>query len=261
MLRFATLCAVFLAQSALAAGPAAGLWYDRTSPGLGVDLQRAGDVLFGAVYGHARDTRPAWWWFQLDARAGSTSPLLHVRRAGPGLELAAVGSIAFAPVAQCADGLPRPDAIALLQVDVVLDGSTARWCLEPLVAPGTTASAAVDGAWYDAREPGWGVFVHHYEQAGREQVYATTYYHDAMGEPRWSFAQEIGTGATQALRFFALRNECFLCGTSSVLAYPVGDGALALGAGDRFVLAVGEPGEAPFMRDAVLSRLGDAPRR
>jgi para-nitrobenzyl esterase len=216
---------LFLALTSHAhAAVESGLWYDRQHAGHGLDLHRAGGQLFGAFYTYDGSGAVTWLWLQTADADAPTATLTRYRRVGGAIVGGNAGTIALTPVATCPDGLARPGARALLRMDFTLDGTTASWCVEPLLPASPEPLAVLSGAWFDPAEPGWGVMSHAYEG----QVYRTIYFHDAAGDPRWAFAQDAATALTQAQTYFAPRVECFGCPVFVGLTVPVGTATTTL---------------------------------
>ena len=245
----------------------AGLWYDRTHFGHGLDLHRAGDTLFGTLYTYDPTGAPRWLWIQTEDIAAPSGDLTRYNRLADGsLTTTIEASIALTPVSECPDGVARVGARALLRMDFALEGRPLVWCIEPLLPPTSVAETALSGAWYRPDEPGWGLFTHAWMgNNGSSLSYRTIYFHDADGDPRWAFAQDSITGSTQAQLYYTPYAECFTCSPSPPLTISIGAAELTLTTPDsvpdysrnRINLSLSVDGDPPFERDVALALLSD----
>lgn len=245
-----------------------GLWYDRMHNGHGLDLLRAGPLLFGTFYTY--DTRNAvdWLWLQSTDLDAPSSTLTHFRRTPGGMVGSVFGSIALTPVSACPDGVPRPEARALLRMDFSLDGNAATWCVEPLLPLAPAPMALLSGAWYAPDDPGWGLMTHPYLAAnGSAQSFNIIYYHDAAGDPRWAFSSSGGDRLTQTQTYYTPYVECTGCPSGPFLTIAAGQATLTLTAPlanpdstrNRVSIALDFEGSR-FVRNATLS-LASTPQR
>ena len=170
------------------------------------------------------------------------------------------GNFSLAP--GCADAASRPSARNLQTLDFSIEGQQQRWCVETLLPASTEALSALDGAWYAPADPGWGLFSHFYPDSNGMQNYHSLYYHDASGQPRWSFAQQAVSGFEQNLTFFNVRGSCLGCAVqagSTTAAGPVqlrqASVQLLPSKGNRIVVSISPGEEAPFVRTADLQLL------
>ncbi len=206
-----------------------GLWYDRTHNGHGLDLHRAGPLLFGTFYTYDARNAVDWLWLQSHDFDAPSSTLSRFRRTPGGMVGTPAGQIALTPVSVCPDGLPRPGARALLRMDFTLDGRQATWCLEPLL-PRTRRR------WRCYRAPGtrrtiraWGLMTHQFIAAdGSAQSFRIIYFHDAAGDPRWAFASGSGESLTQTQTYYTPYVECSGCPSVPFLTTPIGTATLTL---------------------------------
>lgn len=251
-----------------AAPPESGLFYDLERGGNGLDLHRAGNVLFGAFYTYDPAHFPEWLWIQTVDGEAPAGTLTRYRKQGGQLVSSVAGTFTLTPDPTCATFLPPPPARQRFRMDFVLDGATYRWCMEPLLPPTQVPLVRLSGAWYDPSDPGWGLFTHHYPRFdGQVETYRTLYYHDAAGHPRWSFGQDLtSTSSTLTQRFYRTGVECVGCGASPPLTVPVGtatitlaDPAAAFGS-SRLSTSLAFDGAAPFVRNNVPLLLLSAPR-
>jgi para-nitrobenzyl esterase len=261
---------MLLLAAPLQAAVEANLWYDRQHDGHGLDLHRAGTTLFGTFYTYDAGNAVQWLWIQTADVAAPSGALTRYRRVQGALSASVAGAIALTPVSACPDGLARPGARALLRMDFVLDGTAASWCVEPLLPSTPEPLALLSGAWFDPADPGWGVMSHAFTGGdGRSQIYRTVYFHDATGDPRWAFAQDLaGASLTQAQTYYTPYVECFGCPTSTVLTVAIGNATLTLtqplaladATRNRVALTLGFAGGAAFARDSALALLSQPNR-
>lgn len=245
-----------------------GLWYDRMHNGHGLDLHRAGPLLFGTFYTYDARNAVDWLWLQSTDLETPSSSLTHFRRTAAGMVPSEFGHIRLRPVSSCPDGWPRPEARALLQMDFDLDGNAATWCLEPLLPVAPAPLAVLTGAWYSSTDPGWGLMTHPYTAPdGSARSFNIIYYHDAAGDPRWAFASGAGEGLTQTQTYYTPYVECTGCPSGPFLTIAAGQATLTLtaplteadGARNRVNLALEFEGSR-FVRNATLSLASTAQR-
>lgn len=206
-----------------------GLWYDRTHNGHGLDLHRAGPLLFGTFYTYDQRNAVDWLWLQSTDFEAPTSALTHYRRTPAGMVGSVAGSIALTPVSSCPDGLPRPEARALLRMDFTLNGLAATWCVEPLLPLARVPLAVVSGAWYAPADSGWGVMTHLFPGAdGSTRSFRIIYYHDAAGNPRWAFASGGGDALSETQTYYTPYVECTGCPSGPFLTLVAGQATVTL---------------------------------
>lgn len=240
-----------------------GLWYDRMHNGHGLDLHRAGPLLFGTFYTFDLRNAVDWLWLQSTDLDRPTSALTRYRRTPGGMLGVPAGSIALTPVSSCPDGLPRPEARSLLRMDFVLDGAAYTWCLEPLLPIVRPPLALMSGSWYAPDDSGWGVMSHEFAAAdGSTRSFRIIYFHDSAGNPRWAFASGSSEELTQTQTYYTPYVECTGCPIGPFLTVPAGEATLTLTAPlaspdlarNRVRIALEFEGSR-FDRDAVLAQL------
>ncbi len=214
----------------LTAGQANGQWFDRYHNGHGLDINRAGGIVFGTFYTYAPDGRAEWLWLQLPQTDVLSGQLTRYRKIGteaPRAEVA--GLFNLRAVTQCADGNARPGARALLEFQFSLPQGNQIWCLEPLLPDTTVPEQAFDGHWYAPEsDSGWGLVTHYYGNAGSSQAFHSIYFFDNSGHPRWAVANATVSGFRQRIDFYTVQGSCFGCATNNVSAAPIGYADLAL---------------------------------
>jgi para-nitrobenzyl esterase len=241
-----------------------GLWYDRTHDGHGLDLHRAGPVLFGTFYSYDTNNAVEWLWIQTDDSAAPSSALTRYRQTPGGIVGSEAGAIRLTPVASCPDGLPRPEARALLQMDFSIGDNEATWCVEPLLPESRPPMALLSGAWYAPDDSGWGLMTHAFSGAdGGTQNFRILYFHDDAGDPRWAFALDSGEALTQQQTWYTPYVECFGCPAVGELTVPIGTSTLTLtqplidadARRNHLQVSVRFEDSAAFERDAALGQL------
>jgi para-nitrobenzyl esterase len=226
--RWIVLTLLLLAPHAQAAVES-GLWYDRMHNGHGLDLHRAGPLLFGTFYTYDARNAVDWLWLQSTDLDSPSSDLRRFRRTPAGMVNSVVGDIALTPVSDCPDGLPRADARALLRMEFTVEGTASTWCLEPLLPLARPPLALLAGSWYAPDDPGWGVMSHDFVGAdGTAQSFRIIYFHDSAGDPRWAFATGGGDHLTQTQTYYTPYVECRGCPSVPFLSVPIGRATLTL---------------------------------
>lgn len=257
------LLALLAPGATLHAAVETGLWYDRTHNGHGIDLHRAGPLLFGTLYTYDARNAVDWLWLQSTDFDAPTSALTRYRRTPGGMVGVVAGSVALTPVGECPDGLPRPEARALLRMDFSLDGRATTWCLEPLLPLARPPLALLSGSWYAPDDSGWGMMTHQFAAAeGTPQSFRIIYFHDSAGNPRWAFASGSGDSLTQLQTYYTPYVECTDCPIGPFLTLPAGTATLTLtaplhgadSARNRVRIALEFEGSR-FDRDATLALL------
>lgn len=268
MLKNLLLTVLLLLVTPLHAAVETGLWYDRMHNGHGLDLHRAGPLLFGTFYTYDLRNAVDWLWLQSTDFDAPASALTRYRRTPTGMVGSPAGSITLTPVSSCPDGFARPEARALLRMDFTLDGADATWCVEPLLPLARAPLAVLSGAWYAPDDSGWGVMTHQFPGAnGTTQSFRIIYFHDAAGDPRWAFASGSGNELTQTQTYYTPYVECTGCPIGPFLTLPAGQATLTLtaplanadGARNHVDIALSFEG-SHFNRNATLALLSTPQR-
>jgi para-nitrobenzyl esterase len=206
-----------------------GLWYDRYRNGHGLDLHRAGPLLFGTFYTFTGTGASEWLWLQSENVDAPSSELTRFRQTPGGVIGSPAGQLSLTPASSCADGFPREGATALLRMRFSIGNYAADWCLEPLLPPAGPAIDVVSGIWYAPDDSGWGLSTHAFPGAGGvSQQFRLLYAYDGAGDPRWSFAIDTGDALTQAQTWYLPYVECTGCPISPPLTHAIGQSTLTL---------------------------------
>ena len=223
---------LLLANVGVAAPPAAGLYYDRTREGHGLDLQVVGDRVVGTLFTFAADGQP--YWYLIDGpwngdsgtlelveyryQSGATPPATAVARF-PGARMTRTGD-----AAQCGNGSARPGATTLYDFSFAIDGESLRWCVEALVPSSSAAESALSGSWYaGAGDDGWGLISYLFGAPGAVQSFHTLYVYDGSGRPRWAYATTPVPDTALEPSFQFARGYCRSCPMQAL--QPQGAGA------------------------------------
>ncbi|MGE4072494.1 MAG: carboxylesterase/lipase family protein [Lysobacterales bacterium] len=260
------LAALLLISLPLRAEVEAGLWYDRYRNGHGLDLHRAGPLLFGTFYTFTGTGASEWLWLQSEDLDAPSSTLTRFRQAPGGVVGSPAGQISLTPTTSCADGLPREGAQTLLRMDFNIGNYAASWCLEPLLPADGPAMDVVSGVWYAPDDSGWGIATRAFRGANNVTTqFRLLYAYDGDGNPRWSFALDNGDALTQNQTWYLAFVECTGCPISPPLTHAIGTSTLTLTqplaltdpARNRINVSVQFETSAPFQRERTLSMLSD----
>jgi para-nitrobenzyl esterase len=231
------LALLLLAELAVAAPPAAGLYYDRTRAGHGLDLQIVDNRVVGTLFTFAADGQP--FWYLLDGQwndAGGALELIELRYQ-PGASPAATPAVRFpgarlqpsADAATCGSGVQRPGAQTLYDFAFRIDGEDLRWCLEPVVPPTSAAESALSGSWYAGEaDTGWGLISYFFGEPGTVQSFHTLYVYDDSGRPRWAFASTPVPDTALQPSFQFARGYCRSCPMQPLQAQSAGSADVTL---------------------------------
>lgn len=206
-----------------------GVWYDRIHNGHGLDLHRAGSLLFGTFYTYDERGAPEWLWLQSEQPDSLSSELTRFRNTGAGVIGSPAGQITLTEVSACPDGFERTGARRLLRMDFTIGNRSGVWCIEPLLPVERPPLAVLSGMWYAPADSGWGLTTHAYAGGdGVTRLFHTLYFHDGEGNPRWAFALNSGDALTQTQDWYTYYVECAGCPFSPPLITPIGNSTLTL---------------------------------
>jgi para-nitrobenzyl esterase len=251
-----------------------GIWYDRSRPGHGVDVQRIGNTALALIYSYGAEGEPEWFAAQGDLAAQRLAfPLLRFR-AGPGASLPAssslTGSFEFVlgadPASAPCAGTTRPAGTPLARLELEVDGERTRWCLEPLIAAPNDARSSMSGTWFaGGADSGWGL-TSYFVPSPVTGSFHLIYFYDGAGNPRWAIAESADPDFELAADWIAYRGYCRTCAAAPLVARTAGRLNLRLtspradaGLDNRLAqtLAFPGPGAGRFDRDTRLTRFSD----
>ncbi len=251
--------------------PRRGLWWDRTHTGHGLDLQPVSGRWMLTLSTYEASGKPVWYAALGDlvnrrfvADGGLTRYDYRLDRNPPqrrNAERSGKIELRFGLAhgeAACADSArDRPDALALAELQLTIDGRRSNWCIEPMrFAEAGLPTADANGLWYAGpADPGWAISITERGVDGRSLGVAHVYYYDDEGQPRWALgtAPVVEGNARYPLRAF--RGYCPGCAIGKVSSQPTGEfvqrlsgycGALS-GFGSLDLQSAADP-EARFVR-------------
>ncbi len=211
---------LLLAEFAVATPPDAGLYFDRSRAGHGLDLQIVGDRVLGTLFTFGADGQPYWYFIEGSWSGDSAALELVEYRYQPGASPPATAVARFpgarmtrtGDAAQCGNGSPRPEATALYDFSFAIDGETLRWCVEALVPPSSAAESALSGSWYaGGGDDGWGLISYLFGASDAVTSFHTLYVYDASGRPRWAYATTAVADTALEPAFQFARGYCRSC--------------------------------------------------
>lgn len=237
------------------AGIQRGLWWDRTRPGHGIDLQPIGKDWLLTFSTYDVKGQPVWYSAlgsvvnqQFVARDGlkrfryaldATPPQsldehhrgdVRIKFGGDAFSGACVGSAS-----------KRESARALAQLSWTLDGVSGQWCIEPMQF-GESGTPVTDGSglWYaGATDTGWGVSITEHGVDGRGLSVAYVYYYDADGQPRWALGTAPVVQGNARYPLLAFSGYCPGCQPTEIENHRVGSFARKLKGGCAAVRGTG----------------------
>ncbi len=219
--------------------PRRGLWWDRTRSGHGLDLQPVSGRWMLTLSTYEASGKPVWYaalgdlvnqrfvsdggLTRYDYRLDRNPP--QQRNAARSGELALRFGLAHGEGACAESARDRPDALALAELNLDIDGVPAHWCIEPMrFAEVGVPVADANGLWYAGpSDPGWAISITERGVDGRSLGVAHVYYYDDEGQPRWALgtAPVVAGSARYALRSFS--GYCPGCAPEKINSAPVGE--------------------------------------
>lgn len=234
---FLLLFLLMLAQVAVSAPPVAGIYADRSRDGHGLDLQVVGNRVVGIFLTFEADGQPFWYlidgpWtgdageleiIEFRYIAGATpATTIASRHAGARMERVATAD-------RCGSGDARPGATALYDFTFDVDGENLRWCMELIVPSSLAPESALSGSWYPGdADSGWGLISYLYGDPGAVQSFHSLYVYDALGRPRWAYANESSPDTAFTLDFRFPRGYCRTCPSVPLTAQAAGTATIEL---------------------------------
>ncbi len=193
-----------------------GLWFDRSRPGHGLDLQRYGNSYGGIFYTYDATGAPEWYWLDLvQTDQHLKGSLLRFENQGDQEMLNAVASpvgtveLNFSETNRCGAGSAS--------FDWSVNEESGAWCIEPLLTTESLPRTNSNGTWWNgSADSGWGLSVY----ADAEQSVRIIYYYDENGVPVWAFGQEPA-GASR-FEILAMTGYCRDCPVAEVLGESIG---------------------------------------
>jgi len=219
--------------------PRRGLWWDRLHSGHGLDLQPVGNRWMLNLATYDETGKPVWYAAVGDiiestfiADGGLSRYRYALDRDPPQRRDAArSGEVSIHFGLEHGQGVcagsasDRPDAEALAELSLRIDGRDVHWCIEPMrFAEAGVPGADANGLWYAGpADAGWGVSIAEHGVDGRSLGVAHLYYYDAAGEPRWALgtAPVVDGNARYALRSFS--GYCAGCEPKPITSVPAGE--------------------------------------
>lgn len=182
-----------------------GLWWDRTRPGQGIDLQRVDSRWLVFVYTYDAKGDSTWYLasgeidgahFVADddglARYTLDGKRVQMRDAEGSGTIAMRFALERGDPACSADA--RDGAQALAHARITIGGRSQDWCLEPFRFGGDGVPRVdPSGLWSGGpADGGWGLSLHAQGYDGGTRETAIVFHHDRDGAPRWM----LGSGET-----------------------------------------------------------------
>lgn len=232
--------------------PRFGAWYNPDRSGSGLFLYEFGTSWGFVWYTYLEDGTPTWYIGSAPAPQGPRwrSPLLRMVWNGRVARPTEVGQVVIAP-----------DSEDRMQFAFELDGhfgsEPLRWIGSDRCVGVQTASADLNGLWYDVDNSGFGYSL---DVSPNLEVVASFLY-DARGWPRWVLGsgQPFGAGVMDLLQF---RGSCPLCSYSPVQSVPVGSLQVVYQGGEPSrldtVLDFAAPLSGSWARSHPMNRLSSA---
>lgn len=210
-----------------------GLWWDRTRPGQGIDVQRVDSRWLVFVYTYDERAQPTWYLAsgEVDAArfAADGDRLARLVLDGDGAQQRdADGSgdlelrFALAPDETPCASAARPGARELAHARIVLRGRSEDWCLEPFRF-GADGVPRVDpsGLWSGGPvDPGWGLSLHAQGFDGTTRETAIVFHHDGEGAPRWLLGSGDVADGTAELVLHEFAGACPGCAARALESRP-----------------------------------------
>lgn len=179
-------------STSVASANATGLWFDAGEPGWGMSVSQQGDTLFGVLFIHGQDGRPAWLVAPA-MRAGEVGAFSGPVFRTTGRPLQAAGS--WAAAMETAGSLDfRLSGVGEAELSLALDGrqlTTRRLSKQvfgsnpPICVTSPQASRAsaanYQDLWWDPEQPGWGLGLAHQD----DLLFATLFTYDESGAATW----------------------------------------------------------------------------
>ena len=86
-----------------------------------------------------------------------------------------------------------------------------NWCIQQLIGQSRRPASDFTGHWYKSGDSGWGIGIAQAIDTGKNITLAVLYYPDALGNPRWAFAQSNDYQSGQTIPIKHRRGFCRTC--------------------------------------------------
>ena len=179
--------------------PQVGLWYNKSKPGHGVDIEQSGSNLAAVWYTYNSDSTPTWY-LAIGPYSGQstwTATLNKYHWNGTSAVASPVGTITL-------EFKNRTKATFRWN----LNGQSGSEPLERFSMADHVPQTNLTGLWYNSSEPGYGYSI----DTQGNTVAIVAYFYDSKGEPRWALNSSQGsvssTAAVPAIVFFGPCPNC-----------------------------------------------------
>ena len=190
--------------------PQVGLWYNKSKPGHGVDIEQSGSNLAAVWYTYNPDSTPTWYLAigPYSGQSNWTATLNKYHWNGTSAVATPVGTITL-------EFKNRTKATFSWN----LNGQSGSEPLERFTMADHVPQSNLTGLWYNSSEPGYGYSI----DTQGETVAIVAYFYDSQGEPRWALNSSQGpassTAAVPAMVFFG---PCPNCSGTNFTSAPAG---------------------------------------
>ncbi len=190
--------------------PQVGLWYNKSKPGHGVDIEQSGSNLAAVWYTYNPDSTPTWY-LAIGPYSGQstwTATLNKYHWNGTSAVASPVGTITL-------EFKNRTKATFRWN----LNGQSGSEPLERFSMADHVPQTNLTGLWYNSSEPGYGYSI----DTQGNTVAIVAYFYDSQGEPRWALNSSQGSVLSQAsvpaIVFFG---PCPNCSGTNFTSAPAG---------------------------------------
>ncbi len=190
--------------------PQVGLWYNKSKPGHGVDIEQSGSNLAAVWYTYNPDSTPTWY-LAIGPYSGQstwTATLNKYHWNGTSAVASPVGTITL-------EFKNRTKATFRWN----LNGQSGSEPIERFSMADHVPQTNLTGLWYNSSEPGYGYSI----DTQGNTVAIVAYFYDSQGEPRWALNSSQGSVFSQAsvpaIVFFG---PCPNCSGTNFTSAPAG---------------------------------------
>ena len=196
----------------------AGFWWDAADPGWGIDLHMSGAALVGAWATYDDQGHPTWY-LGVGTRSADGAWIMPLDRYVRGPDGALAGDPAGELVIRFTDGYHAT-------MSWTLGERSGQYAIEPFIVDPAPIAEDYTGFWYELASPGYGISI----ATQGDLTMSVFYFYNAQGEPRWVWADNIGSGERQGLRATSFIGRCPGCAAMPAAASPAGSLSLAFDA-------------------------------